>query len=154
MHRNSDAKSIEERYQEMPYLFFNFKVWLVFMDPLLNCSLHKVKAVRCIHIVERLYCKRSILCLASSKIMTPLPLTARRVCTPAFGAGGGHTRWVERGWGVNILEDARHSSVLYIFKYFVIHTHSDICTHICTVPWNPSPFQHPSADAHTEPVCR
>jgi hypothetical protein len=33
---------------------------------------------------------------------------------PAFGAGRGHTRWVERGWGVNILEDARHSSVLYI----------------------------------------
>jgi hypothetical protein len=36
---------------------------------------------------------------------------------PAFGAGGGHTRWVERG--VNILEDARHSSVLYVCKYFV-----------------------------------
>ena len=32
---------------------------------------------------------------------------------PAFGAGGGHTRWVERGLGVNILEDARHCSVLY-----------------------------------------
>ncbi len=28
---------------------------------------------------------------------------------PAFGAGGGHT----------ILEDAKHSSVLYICKYFV-----------------------------------
>ncbi len=28
-------------------------------------------------------------------------------------------RWVERGWGVNILEDARHCSVLYIRKYFV-----------------------------------
>jgi hypothetical protein len=30
----------------------------------------------------------------------PHPLTARRVCTPpppAFGAGGGHNRWVERG---------------------------------------------------------
>jgi hypothetical protein len=24
------------------------------------------------------------------------------------------------GWGVNILEDARHSSVLYICKYFVV----------------------------------
>jgi hypothetical protein len=42
------------------------------------------------------------------------------VYPPAFGAGGGHTRWVERGWGVNILEDARHCSVLYIRKYFVI----------------------------------
>ncbi len=39
---------------------------------------------------------------------------------PAFGAGGGHTRWVERGWWVNILEDARHNSVLYICKYFVV----------------------------------
>jgi hypothetical protein len=27
---------------------------------------------------------------------------------------------VERGWGVNILEEARHSSVLYICKYFVV----------------------------------
>ncbi len=39
----------------------------------------------------------------------------------AFGAGGGHTRWVERrGWGVNCLEDARHCSVLHICKYFVV----------------------------------
>ncbi len=37
---------------------------------------------------------------------------------PPFDAGGGRTRWVERRWGVNILEDARHSSVLYICKYF------------------------------------
>ncbi len=38
-----------------------------------------------------------------------------------FGAGGGHTRWVERGGGggVNILEDVRHSSVVYVCKYFV-----------------------------------
>ncbi len=27
---------------------------------------------------------------------------------PAFGAGGGQTRWVEKGWGVNNSEDARH----------------------------------------------
>ncbi len=33
--------------------------------------------------------------------------------TPFGGAGGGHTRWVERGWGVNSLEDARQCSVLY-----------------------------------------
>ncbi len=42
---------------------------------------------------------------------------------PAFGAGGGHTRWLERGWGVNSSEDARHSSVLYIRKYFVGCSH-------------------------------
>jgi hypothetical protein len=41
---------------------------------------------------------------------------------PPFGAEGGHTRWVERGWGFNILEDARHSSVLNICKYFVVQT--------------------------------
>jgi hypothetical protein len=37
----------------------------------------------------------------------------------AFGAGGGQTRWVERGWGVNSSEDARHCSVLYVCMYFV-----------------------------------
>ncbi len=40
------------------------------------------------------------------------PPTARRVCPPpAFGGEGG-------GW-VKSSEDARHSSVLYICKYFV-----------------------------------
>jgi hypothetical protein len=73
--------------------------------------------------VERLYCKRPILCLASSKILTPQPPhRPASVYTLAFGARGGHTRWVERGVGVNILEDARHSSVLYICKYFVLPT--------------------------------
>ncbi len=61
-----------------------------------------------------------ILCLASSKYWPPPPSPPGECETPAFGAGGGHTRWVERGWGVNILEDARHSSVLYICKYFVV----------------------------------
>ncbi len=62
--------------------------------------------------VEGLYCKRPIQCLASSEILTPHPLT--------FGAGGGHTRWVERWWVVNSSEDASHCSVLYICKYFVV----------------------------------
>jgi hypothetical protein len=35
-------------------------------------------------------------------------------CVPPFGAGGGRTRWLEGGGGVNILEDARHCSVLYV----------------------------------------
>ncbi len=39
---------------------------------------------------------------------------------PAFGVRGGHTRWAERGREVNILEDARHCSVLYICKCFVL----------------------------------
>ncbi len=44
----------------------------------------------CIHgAVERFYCKRPILCLASSKILTPHPpLIARRVCTPRLWCGG------------------------------------------------------------------
>jgi hypothetical protein len=53
----------------------------------------------------------------------PLPPTGRRVCTPrfAFGAGGRtHSLGGEEGGGVNILEDARHSSVLYVCKYFVL----------------------------------
>jgi hypothetical protein len=32
--------------------------------------------------VEGLYCKRPIQCLASSEILTPYPLIARRVCAP------------------------------------------------------------------------
>jgi hypothetical protein len=50
--------------------------------------------------VERLYCKRPILCLASSQILTPHPPhRPASVYPPAFGAGGGHTRWLERGVG-------------------------------------------------------
>jgi hypothetical protein len=41
--------------------------------------------------VERLYCKRPIQCLASSKILTPHPLTARRVCTPPTSMWGEDT---------------------------------------------------------------
>jgi hypothetical protein len=39
---------------------------------------------------------------------------------PAFGAGGGHTRWVERGWGSIVRktpDTALYST--YICKYFV-----------------------------------
>jgi hypothetical protein len=49
----------------------------------------------------------------------PPPHPLASVYPPALSAGGGHTRWLERGWGVNILEDVRHSSVLYVCKYFV-----------------------------------
>jgi hypothetical protein len=45
----------------------------------------------------------------------PPPYSARLVCTPRL-AGGGHTRREERGWGFNILEDARHSSLLYLYR--------------------------------------
>ena len=58
---------------------------------------------------EIIYCKRAILSLSSTKILTPIPL-----CTPRLCWGGGHTRQAERGMGggVNILEDERHSNAL------------------------------------------
>jgi hypothetical protein len=43
----------------------------------------------------------------------PTPLSARRVCTLVRGEDT-----LARGVGVNILEDVRHSSVLYVCKYF------------------------------------
>jgi hypothetical protein len=60
----------------------------------------------------------------------PPPPRPASVYPPAFGAGEGHTRWAERGWGVNILEDARHSSVLYICKYFVIHILPEVTSYL------------------------
>jgi hypothetical protein len=70
--------------------------------------------------VEGLYCKRPIQCLASFKILTPHPLTARRVCTPRLLCGGRTHSLGGEGVGVNILEKARHCSVLYVCKYFVL----------------------------------
>jgi hypothetical protein len=64
--------------------------------------------------VERLYCKRPILWLASSKILTP---------PPAFGAGGGHTGWMERGVGGGSIfwktQDTALYSTYILHKYFV-----------------------------------
>ncbi len=58
----------------------------------------------------------------------PPPSPPGECVPPAFGAGGGHTRWVDRGvGGVNILEDARHGSVLYIRKYFVHAVTDQLC---------------------------
>ena len=53
------------------------------------------------------YCKRAILFLSSSKILTPHP-----PLRPASVAGGGQTRRAERGMGVNILEDERNRIAL------------------------------------------
>ncbi len=71
-------------------------------------TIHEESTVRT---VEGLYCKRPIRCLASFEILTPPPHhRPASVYPPAFGAEGGHTCWVERGWGVNSSEDARHCS--------------------------------------------
>ncbi len=70
--------------------------------------------------VERLYRKRPSKCLASSKIWTHHPLTAGECVLPRLWCGGRiHSLGEEGGGGVNILDDARHSCVLYICKYFV-----------------------------------
>jgi hypothetical protein len=60
--------------------------------------------------LERLYCKRPIQCLSfTKKIYLPPP---HRECVRGEDSLAG---W--RGvWGVNILEDARHCSVLYILR--------------------------------------
>ncbi len=66
--------------------------------------------------VKRLYYKRPIHCLASSKILTPHP----RECVPPAFVRGEDILAAWRGeWEVNILEDARQFSVLYICKYLV-----------------------------------
>jgi hypothetical protein len=64
----------------------------------------------------------------------PPPHRPASVYPPAFGAGGGHTRWVERVWGVNSSEDAKHCSVLYICKYFVqLTSHGELSTFLHAV---------------------
>jgi hypothetical protein len=57
---------------------------------------------------EIIYCKRAILSLSSSKILTPHPpLRLASVSSPPK-KGGGYTLAGRRGgWGVNILEDER-----------------------------------------------
>jgi hypothetical protein len=71
--------------------------------------------------VERLDCKRPILWLASSKILTPHPPHRLASVYPLPLELGEDTLAGWRGgWGVNILEETRHSSVLYVCKYFVL----------------------------------
>jgi hypothetical protein len=53
----------------------------------------------------------------------PTPSPPGECVPPAFGAGGMTHSLVDRGWGVNSSEDARHCSVLYICKYFVVPCH-------------------------------
>jgi hypothetical protein len=76
--------------------------------------------------VERLYCKRPIQCLACvfQNIDPPPPHHTASVSSPAPKAGGVNTRRAVKGWGINILENARYCSVLYIRKYVVDETFS------------------------------
>jgi hypothetical protein len=80
--------------------------------------------------VEGLCCKRPIQCLASSEILTPPPLTnPASVYPPPLVRGEDTLSGWRGGGGLNIPEDARHCSVLYICKYFVVHplTGKEMC---------------------------
>jgi hypothetical protein len=58
-------------------------------------------------------CKRAILFLSSSKILTlPSPSLPGESVLPPQQRRGVHTRRAERGWGVNILEDERNRIAL------------------------------------------
>jgi hypothetical protein len=58
----------------------------------------KEASERC-HRREIIYCKRAILCLLSSKILTPHPPLRPASVYPRLCWGGGHTRQAERGMG-------------------------------------------------------
>jgi hypothetical protein len=70
--------------------------------------------------IEGLYCKRPIQCQASSEILPPTPSPPGECVPPPPLVRGEDTLAGWRGGvGVNISEDARHCSVLYICKHFV-----------------------------------
>ena len=61
--------------------------------------------------------------LASSKILTPHPPHClASVYLPPLVRGEDILARRRGGWGVNILEDVRRSSVLYVCKSFVLYT--------------------------------
>jgi hypothetical protein len=65
----------------------------------------------------------------------PHPLSARRVCNPPPSVreedtpAGSRLRGGGGGGGVNILEDARHCSILRIRKYFVLRNLASCLLH-------------------------
>ncbi len=65
--------------------------------------------------VEQLYCKRPIQCLASSKILTPHPLTARRVCNPPPLVKGEDTLAGWRGGGGSIVRKTPDTALYSIY---------------------------------------
>jgi hypothetical protein len=63
-----------------------------------QCLQHIQMVTECMRVTKYLHTEQ---CLASSKILTPHPLSTQRVCPPPHRA-------VRGGGGFNILEDARH----------------------------------------------
>ena len=73
--------------------------------------------------VEGLYCKRPIQCLASSEILTLHPSPSDECFPPPLRWGEDTLARGRGGGGFNSSEDARHCSVLYICKYFVVKSY-------------------------------
>ncbi len=72
-------------------------------------------------VVERSYCKRPNPWFDVFQNIDPPPPSPPGECVPPPLLRGEDLLVGWRvGWGVNILEDAGHSSVLYICKYFVV----------------------------------
>ncbi len=65
-------------------------------------------------VVQGLYCKRQIHCLASSEIDPP-PLTAWRVCTPPPLVRGEDTLARRRGGGVSIVQRTPDTALYFIY---------------------------------------
>ncbi len=78
-----------------------------FLDPI-DCS--KIPALKTLsrykqHVPQRDHCKRAILFLSSSKILTPHPPLRPACLSSPRNKGGGYTLAGRRGgWGVNILQ--------------------------------------------------
>jgi hypothetical protein len=74
---------------------------------------------------------------------------------PRLWCGGRtHSPGGEGGGGVNILEDARHSSVLYVCKYFVGQTHSLFCDSPLLSGRDPPPYEHSNVFSNPRGVGR
>ncbi len=74
---------------------------------------------------------------------------------PSFCAGGGRTNSL-RGEGVGGVQDDRHSSVLYVWKYFVLNTFPDSAQYLNADPdpalylnTEPDPAQYLYVDPYT-----
>jgi hypothetical protein len=70
----------------------------------------------------------------------PPPSPPGECVPPAGGAGEDTLAGWRMGWGDNILEDAKHSSVLYICKYFVGLCIGSLCRLRHLVRPQPSPL--------------
>jgi hypothetical protein len=90
-----------------------------------HCDLYVCTVIGAmLSIVEGFYCKGPIQCLASSELLTPppTPWPPGECVPPRLWCGGRtHSLGGEGGGGVNSSEYARHSSVLYKCKYFVLY---------------------------------